>query len=132
MTSNFMNLKVYTPTELVLEEQIVSFTFTERTGSVCLKPNHIDYISSFTLSTMVFVNINNEKKIIVANNGILIKCGRDLKLSSYVLEIGSDLENLKLDLEKKVDSEMEMRKQLQKSLKNLEYHMFKRIMELNK
>jgi F0F1-type ATP synthase epsilon subunit len=129
---DFMILKVYTPEALMLEEEILSITLKEESGQVTLKPSHLDYISSFNEIVVNFVNAKNESKIILAGEGIFLKCGNEVKLSVCSLEIGTDLNELQKRLEERIKVEKETEKEIEVTLKNIEFYILKSIMGLGK
>ena len=44
MTVNILDLKVYTPTKLILDEDVKKLKLKGREGNITFLPNHIDYI----------------------------------------------------------------------------------------
>jgi hypothetical protein len=52
--NKILNLRIYTPNQLFLEEVITKISVYGKEGFYTILPNHIDYISSFDDGVLVF------------------------------------------------------------------------------
>lgn len=113
--NKILNLRIYTPEKLAIDEVIKKISLNGREGSYTILPNHIDYLSSFSNSMVNFVKDNDEKIYLKLSQGILVKCGREIQISTFgISEIGEN--NLENELEKK----------LKNTLKNIGRDIFKK------
>ncbi|MDR2777916.1 MAG: hypothetical protein LBB13_00200 [Rickettsiales bacterium] len=108
-SKNILNLRIYTPQKLFLEEKIVKMHISETEVNYTILPRHIDYLSSFNRSTVNFEKTNGEKVYLWLNQGILVKCGREIQISVFSAISGGDSEP---DLRKAMEN-------FQKNFKNL-------------
>ena len=80
MTVNILDLKVYTPTKLILDEDVKKLKLKGREGNITFLPNHIDYISSFNSNIITYINEYDIKKYIMVDDGILIKYSNNIQI----------------------------------------------------
>ena len=112
--NKILNLRIYTPEKLVVDEVIKKISLTGQEGNYTILPNHIDYLSSFDDSIINFIKDDNEKIYLRLSHGIMVKCGREIQISTFgVTDIKEN--NLKNDFDEK----------LKNKLKNIEIGIFK-------
>lgn len=129
---NIINLKVYTPAKLFLSETINSITIQGREGNFTILPRHVDYITSFGDSIIIYKTLDNTLAYLAVNQGVLVKIGRELELSVFSAEQANSLEELKIkikDLNEKISSFLNQDKNLNNSLKLMEVLMLEKILK---
>ncbi|MDR1494762.1 MAG: hypothetical protein LBI29_01855 [Rickettsiales bacterium] len=100
---NILNLRIYTPQKLFLEETIIKIKVSEKGCNYTILPRHIDYLSSFSRSTISFRKLSGEEIFVWLNQGILVKCGREIQISVFsAVNGGSSVANLKLTMDNTV------------------------------
>lgn len=130
MSRSNLNLLVYSPFELSLEIRIVKVAvFKAKEGGFVMLPNHIDYVSSFDSTIISCVDTDNKEVFIAVNEGIITKCGEEVKVSTYSSIIGDSMEDIKIKIKEKMN-ESNSEKELNKSLKNVEYIMMNDLMKM--
>ena len=134
--NKILNLRVYTPNELFIDEVITKISVLGNEGYYTILPNHIDYVSSFGDGILCFVTQDNKRMFVGVNQGILVKCGREIQISTFnAINGGSSVEELKdilKDVIKKEEEIINFEKKLKISLKNIEFELFKRINSLRR
>ncbi|MDD2839529.1 MAG: F0F1 ATP synthase subunit epsilon [Rickettsiales bacterium] len=130
MTYNLIDLKIYSPIEMFLDESIKRLTFQGKEGFLTILPNHIDYISSFDTNVMNFIDMNNNKKFIALTNGILVKYADKVRLTAYKAILGNTLGELREKINQISENENNIEKEINKNLKQLEYYMLNNLTEL--
>lgn len=91
-----LNLRIYTPNKLFVDETITKLTVYGNEGSFTILPKHIDYVSSFDDCMLYFTKIDGETIFMGANQGILVKSGREIQISTFnIINGGNSLEELK-------------------------------------
>lgn len=123
-----INLKIYTTTELILDENVSKINFRGKEGWVTLLPKHADYISSFDVNIMSYVDKNNEKKYVALHKGSLIKCKENVKITTLKAIKGNSEDDLKNKIKEIIEKEEETEKQIDINLKKLEYFIFENLM----
>ncbi|MDR2077443.1 MAG: hypothetical protein LBP39_00580 [Rickettsiales bacterium] len=123
-TKNILNLRVYIPQKLFLEEKIVKMHISGEEGNYTILPRHIDYLSSFSRSTMDFEKLDGEKIYLWLNQGILVKCGREIQISAFsAINGGNSKPNLKKLMEhsqKNFKNLVESSRKFKTTLRNIE------------
>jgi alternate F1F0 ATPase F1 subunit epsilon len=116
-----LDLKVYLPTEILLDVNIKKITFKGKSGYITILPNHLDYISSFDNNVMKYIDENNKERFIASNSGILIKYADKIKIITYKAIMGSTLEKLNQKILETSEEENELEKESNAISKQLEY-----------
>ena len=129
---SILNLRIYTPEKLALEEEILKITVNGEEGSFTILPKHVDYISSFNDCIIYYTDKSNNIRFIAINQWILTKIGRNIEISTFHIITGNTLQELKdnmNEISKKSDELDIKEKQLNQNLKQIEFNLFKKIME---
>lgn len=125
-----LDLKIYLPTEIFLDNDVKKLTFKGKEGYLTILPNHIDYVSSFNTNIMTFIDSNNKEGFIALNNGILVKYSNKLRITAYKAIFGSSLEDLKKKIYDNAELENDIEKEINKNLKQLEYYMYNNLVNI--
>lgn len=112
--NKILNLRIYTPEKLIVDEVIKKVSLDGQEGNYTILPNHIDYLSSFSDSIINFVKDNDEKVYLRLNQGVIVKCGREIQISTFGVTDARE-NNLKNDFDEK----------LKNTLKNIETGIFR-------
>lgn len=101
---NILNLKIYTPEKLIINEVIKKISINGREGNYTILPNHIDYLSSFDNSIVKFVKNNDEIMILKLRHGAIVKCDKELQISVFEVDDNKNfkIENCNKDFNKKL------------------------------
>ena len=126
--NKILNLRIYTPSKLFLEEVIKKISVYGKEGFYTILPNHIDYVSSFENGILVFEKQDGDRVFIGVNQGVLIKCGREIQISTFnAVYGGNSIDELKTVLKTVIEKEEELidlDKKLKVSLRNIEINLF--------
>lgn len=87
-----MKLRVFTPTAVFLESQVDRVVATAENGSFCLLPRHIDFVASLVPSLLRFEESDGPgPRFVAIDEGVLVKCGEDVLVSTARAAGGTDL-----------------------------------------
>ncbi len=125
-----IDLKIYSPIEILLDQEVKQLTFEGKEGYLTILPNHIDYVSSFDTNIMSYIDIKNNKKYIALNNGILVKYSNKVRLTAYKAVFGDTIKELKQNININTENEDNIEKEINKNLKQLEYYMFNNLINI--
>lgn len=128
--AKIIDLKIYSPIEMFLDEDVKKLTFKGKEGYLTILPNHIDYVSSFETNVMTFIDKNDNEKYIALNNGILVKYSNKVRLTAYKVLIGNSIKELREKINQATELENDIEKEINKNLKQLEYYMFNNLVNL--
>jgi len=124
-----MRLKLFLPTEILLDcitEKIIAEGID---GLFCLLPKHIDFVSTLVTGIMTYVS-NNKSHYIAHSEGILVKRGNNVYISTIRAIIDDSLDNLVYTVDKKFQILDEKEKEAKTAIAKLEAKFTKLVIEL--
>lgn len=89
-----MRLQVLLPTEVLLDTTVTKVIAEAENGSFCLLPRHIDFVAALVPGLLSFADADGSEGYAAVDTGILVKCGRDVFVSSFNGVQGADLAEL--------------------------------------
>lgn len=93
-TSKYIHLQVLLPTEVLIDEAVLKVIAHGENGSFCLLPRHIDFVSALVPSVLYFNDQDNVEKYAAIDQGILVKSGHKVQISTFNGVCGTALEQL--------------------------------------
>jgi F-type H+-transporting ATPase subunit epsilon len=94
-----MKLRVWLPADLLFEEEVVRIKAQAEDGWFGLLPRHVDFVTSLTPGVLVFEPVGKKEEYLAVDHGILVKRGPEVSISTRNAVRGTDLAELKADLE---------------------------------
>ena len=101
-----MELKLVTPTEVVLSCPIQKITIEGIDGFRSFLPKHIDFITALKPGIITYLTQDNKTKYLACNRGLFVKCGTQVSISTPWAVMSDDLQHLKQHI-KQAFQEME-------------------------
>lgn len=89
-----MNLKILIPTKVLVKEEARKITAEAENGSFTLQPNHIDFAAALVPGVLSFESESGEEVFLAIDEGILVKRGAQVLVSTRQAIRGVDLETL--------------------------------------
>lgn len=126
-----MNLKVLIPTGILLDDEVSKITAQAENGSFTLLPRHIDFVTSLVQGILSYYS-EGEEKFLAVNEGILVKCGPEVTVSTRNAIRGDKLGELKQAVRDKFQVQDEQEKKARSALARLESDFIRRFMEIEK
>jgi F-type H+-transporting ATPase subunit epsilon len=90
-----MHLKVLVPTEVLVDEAVVKVIAEAQNGAFCLLPRHIDFVAALVPGILCFCPKEGQERYAAVDEGILVKCGAEVLVSTLNGVQGTDLDRLK-------------------------------------
>lgn len=90
-----MHLKLLLPTEILIEEPVSKVIAEAVNGSFCLLPRHIDFVTALVPGILSFDDADGQENFVVTDHGTLVKCGRQVLVSTLNAVRGTNLEQLR-------------------------------------
>lgn len=126
-----MRLRVLLPTMVLLDEKDVTKVIAEaQNGSFCLLPRHIDFVAALVPGLLSFERDGIDEEFLAVDEGILVKCGADVKVSTRNAVRGPDLGYLKRTIDEQFRTIDERQKMMRSAIARLESNLVRRFMEL--
>jgi len=89
-----LRLQVMLPTEILVDESVIKVIAEAENGSFCLLPRHIDFVTALVPGILSFYTPDGGEHFAAVDEGILVKCGRDISVSTLNGVRGVHLEQL--------------------------------------
>jgi len=127
-----MKLKVLLPTEILIEEEVAQLTAEGKDGFFCLKPRHVDFVSALVPGLLSYINAAGTEVFMAVGEGVLVKYGTDVLVSTTQAAAGPDLGSLKDTVEKKFRLLDDKEKSSRTAVAKLEANFARKFLELGK
>jgi F-type H+-transporting ATPase subunit epsilon len=128
-----VNLKVLLPTEVLVDEPVTKVVAEAGNGSFCLLPRHVDFTAALVPGLLAFVPAaSGEEAFLAVDEGILVKVGPQVLVSTRNAVRGTDLETLRQTVEDRFEQFDERERQTRASMAKLEADFVRRFLEMEK
>lgn len=94
-----MQLKILLPTQILLSEPATKINAEAENGAFGILPNHIDFVTALVPGILSFVSPQEQETFLAVDQGILVKCGAEVLISTRNAILGTDLETLQQTVE---------------------------------
>jgi len=76
-----MRLTVLLPTEVLVDQEVVKVVAEAANGSFGLLPRHVDFVAALVPGILRFVDADGREQLVAIDEGVLVKCGPDVRVS---------------------------------------------------
>lgn len=90
-----MNLKLLIPTRVLVDQQVRKVIAEGEHGSFCLLPRHVDFLAVLVPGLLSFEDMEGQEHFAAVDEGVLVKRGDAVLVSSRQATRGADLEDLR-------------------------------------
>ncbi|MBN1843120.1 MAG: F0F1 ATP synthase subunit epsilon [Deltaproteobacteria bacterium] len=125
-----MKLKVLLPTEVLINEEVTKVIAEAGNGSFCLLPRHVDFLANLVPGLFSFVTSQGVEEFLAIDEGILIKCGPEVLVSTRNAVRGPDLGKLEQTVRKSFSALDGREKAARSAFAKLEAGFIRRFMDL--
>ncbi|MBK8989113.1 MAG: F0F1 ATP synthase subunit epsilon [Chloroflexi bacterium] len=125
-----MILKVLLPKQVLLHEQVRKVVAEGQNGSFCLLPRHVDFVSALVPGLLAYETAVGQEAFLAIDEGILVKCGAEVLVSTRNAAQGADLGQLQVVIREQFVELDEREKQTRSALAKIEMDFVRRFMEL--
>ncbi len=127
-----MRLKVLLPTEVLLDREVTKVIAEAENGHFCLLPHHIDFVAALVPGILSFEFDSGQEAFLAVDEGILVKCDREVLVSTLNAIRDDDLDRLKRTVEQQFQVLDEREKLTRSALAKFEASIMRRFQELGK
>jgi F-type H+-transporting ATPase subunit epsilon len=128
-----LRLKVLLPNEVYVDEAVSSVTAEAENGSFCLLPRHIDFVAALVPGLLLFVSAaTSREEFLAVDEGVLVKCGPDVMVSTRHAVLGQDLGTLKQTVDERFRVLDERERLARSAVVRLEADLVRRFVEMEK
>lgn len=125
-----MRLKVLLPSEVLVNQPVRKVVAEGRSGSFCLLPRHIDYVEALAPGLLLYETADGRETFLAVDEGVLVKCGEDVLVSTRNAVLGADLGRLQALIRDQFGALDERERQTRSALARIEADFVRRFWEL--
>ena len=125
-----MKLKVLLPTAILLEEDVAKVVAEAENGHFCLLPRHVDFVSALVPGLLFYVTDTGAEEFLAVDEGILVKCGPEVLVSTRNAARGPELGALREVIQRQFKALSAREQQTRSALAHLESHFIRRFLEM--
>jgi F-type H+-transporting ATPase subunit epsilon len=126
-----MRLRVLLPDQILVDTEVAKITAEAENGSFTLLPRHIDFVTALVPGILLFVKPDEHEEYLAVDEGVLVKCGADVRISVRNAVWGKELGELRAMIEEQFRQFSEHEQKARDALNKLEVDLIRRLMELN-
>lgn len=130
MADTLMQLKVFLPRQIYVDEPASRVSGEAENGSFTLLPRHIDFVTALVPGLFIFIDEAGEEVFLATDSGILVKRGPEVRVSTQRAARGTDLESLRQIAEEEFGYVDEQERQARAVMLSLETDLVRRFIEL--
>ena len=124
-----MRLKVLLPMKVFIDQDVIKVIAEAGNGHFCILPKHIDFVAALVPSILSFEH-DGKEEFLAIDEGILVKCGSLVRVSTRRAVRNKDLGTLKQTLEEEFKILDEREKKTRSILAKLELDFARRFLKL--
>jgi len=127
-----MNLKVLLPTGVLIEEEVTKVIAEAHNGSFCLLPKHVDFVAALVPGILSFETAGGREAFVAVDEGILVKCGEEVMVSTRNAVWGQDLGQLRRTVEERFKVLDDREKTARSAMVKIEAGFVRRFLEIQR
>jgi len=125
-----MRLKVLLPTKVLIDEQVGKVIAEAYNGSFGMLPRHIDFVAALAPGILLYETEADGERYLGIDEGILVKCGDEVMVSTRSAVPGDDLRTLQRTVQEQYVELDERETMARSALARLEAGVVRRFIEL--
>lgn len=127
-----MRLKILLPTEVFLDQHVTKITAEATNGSFGLLPRHIDFVTALVPGLLIFHTDQGVEEVLAVDEGILVKRGPEVLVSTRRAVRGPELGRLKRMIDEQFKAIDERDRKARSAAAKLEADLVRRFMDLSR
>lgn len=96
-----LHLRLLLPTEVLVDEAVIKIIAEAENGEFCLLPRHIDFVAALLPGVLYFYDRDGVENYVAIDEGVLVKCGHEVSVSTLNGVRGTDLDRLQTLIEER-------------------------------
>lgn len=127
-----MRLRILLPEQILLDTEVRKITAEAENGSFGLLPRHADFVTALVPGILTFTPADGEEEFLAVDEGILVKNGTDVRVSTRNAVLGQELGALRQMIEERFKKVDEFEKKSRDALYKMEADLVRRFMEFGR
>lgn len=125
-----MKLTILLPAEILIDQEVRQVVAEAENGSFCLLPHHIDFVAGLVPGILAFETAEGKEEFIGVDEGILVKVGQEVLVSTGKGVRGPELGGLWQTIQDEFKVLDEREKKARSAAARLEADLVRRFMEI--
>jgi F-type H+-transporting ATPase subunit epsilon len=125
-----MKLRVLLPERVAVDERVVKVTAEAEDGAFCLLPRHVDFVAALVPGLLVFDSEGGNEILLAVDQGVLVKCGDEVLVSTARVIGGRPLGELQRAVEDELEALDDRQRRARSALGKIEADFIRRLVEL--
>ncbi|MBL4619365.1 MAG: F0F1 ATP synthase subunit epsilon [Marinicaulis sp.] len=125
-----MRLNVLTPSDLVIDEQVIKIIAEGTNGSFALLPRHVDFVAPLSAGVLAYTTRAGDEYFLGVDEGILVKCADNVRVSTRRAAKATSLALLRDHIVTEFEAYDEQKAAARMALAHLELELIRRFVEL--
>jgi len=125
-----MRLKVLLPQGVLMDEEVTKVVAEAENGSFCLLPRHVDFLAALVPGLFSFQSKTGAEEFLAVDEGMLVKCGSEVLVSTRNAVRGPDLGKLEQTVEQTFRHLDDQETMARSAFAKLEANFIRRFMDL--
>ena len=126
-----MWLRILLPADILIEMEAVKIVAEAVDGSFALLPRHADFIAPLVAGIVLASGMDGNETVIGIDEGTLVKCGQEVRISTQRAIIGKTLATLREQVDREFRTLDEHEATARTALAQLEAGIIRRFIELD-
>lgn len=127
-----MHLTLLLPTQVLVDVAVDKIVAEADNGFFCLLPRHVDFVAALVPGILYYTTADGKERYAAVDEGTLVKCGADVRVSVLQGMTGSDLDALQTLVADSFLALDEEERRARTALGRLEAGAMRRFIELEK
>jgi F-type H+-transporting ATPase subunit epsilon len=127
-----MNLRVLLPNEVFLDCKVTKVVAEAQNGHFCLLPRHVDCVAALVPGLLMFEDVELQEQFIAIDEGVLVKCGGQVFVSTRCAVRDGDLGDLRRVVQQQFELLDQREKMARSASARLEAGLVRRFMEFDR
>lgn len=95
-----MRLRILLPTQVLVDANVSKVVAEAENGSFGLLPRHIDFVTALVPGIIAYVDSDGRQELVGIGEGILVKCGDEVRVATGRAIRGTNLKTLKREVDR--------------------------------
>jgi F-type H+-transporting ATPase subunit epsilon len=130
MSEAGMRLLVLVPVGILLDRPVDKVIAEAEDGSFCLLPRHVDFVAALVPGILYAHTLTGEDLHLATDEGVLVKCGREVRVSVRDAVLGPGLAGLAETVERRFRVRDEQERRARSAVARLEVGVVRRFLGL--
>jgi F-type H+-transporting ATPase subunit epsilon len=123
-----MRLKIVLPTEVFIDQEVTKVIAEAENGYFCLLPRHVDFVTALVPGILSFESEKGTEVFLAVDEGVLVKSGSEVIVSTRNTIRGADLGSLKQTIEEQFQVLSDQEKKARSAIAKMESSFIRRFL----